>query len=249
MLAGPWASQRLVAADTSTGGQRLVAVNAAVDDRRRAGVRVWPLAAISNDVGILVAGGLVGLVLVVFALATGRAEVALLGLSAAAHTRRVVWIVDAAKITANLAATAGDAGLVHTFVLRVRRGGRCGGGRGGGRRGGVGIVSGRPCFRLSRCLSLSLSLSHGVWRRASRATARRCVYQRVCAHNPNPKGPKLGRLDVVLGNNVNCGRARSSSACDGWEREQLDKRERGLRVVKLTEKAVDCWWLGCSLRV
>lgn len=173
-VAGAGTAQGLVAADAATGGQGLVAVDAAVDGWRGAGVGVGPLAAVADDVGILVADGggggvvVVGVV-VVLALAAGRAKVALLGLSAAAHARRLVWVVDAAEVAPDLAAAAGDAGLVDTLVLLGdRRGGRRGGGCGWGRRrrGGVGVCASVGRCSLGLSLRLRLRLSHGAWQRA-----------------------------------------------------------------------------------
>jgi hypothetical protein len=96
-------------------GQRNIAIRSAFDERRwRAAVGIQSFTAVSNDVFILIAA-----IFVCFALATGSAEEALFAFAAAAHTWRIVRVVDTAKIASYFAPTTGDASLVDTLVLRV----------------------------------------------------------------------------------------------------------------------------------
>lgn len=132
------------------------------------GLQSFP--AVADDVLILPLVLVVGL-----PLAAGGTEVAVLGLAAAADTWRVVGVVDAAKIAADLAATARDTCLVDPLMLgglklrsissRICAGPLAGGGAGswcGGRRPGLGIVS-ATCAGAAAIGALRRSfLSHGV---------------------------------------------------------------------------------------
>lgn len=99
----------------------------------------------------------------------GRAEVALFRLSAAAHARGIMWVIDATKVAPNLATTARDACLVDALVLLLLLllglRGRLSVVRIGGRGGGGGVGSSRRGFAV---WSLGLGLGHGVAATASR---------------------------------------------------------------------------------
>jgi hypothetical protein len=88
------------------------AISAAFDKWRGAPADVKALAAVPDDV-------LVGITAVVFslALATRCAEEAFFALTATAHARRVMRVVDTAEVATNFASAAGDAGLVNAFML------------------------------------------------------------------------------------------------------------------------------------
>lgn len=118
-----WAAQRLASAHGATGGQGHLAVGAAFGESRRRGLGGMELLAAIAD-GVVV--GIAELAVVRLALATGGAEEALLALAAAADAGRVVGVVDAAEVAADLAAPARDAGLVDALVLGRLAAGRRG---------------------------------------------------------------------------------------------------------------------------
>lgn len=127
------AAQRLVATNRAAWGQRLRDVCAGAGAGAGALVAIC---AVELEVGgwllLLVGFGGAGalpavaqlvvvflfkVAAVVLPLAARGGEEALLALAAAAHTWRVVGIVDGPQVTAHLAATARDAGLVGAGVL------------------------------------------------------------------------------------------------------------------------------------
>jgi hypothetical protein len=98
----------------ATGSERHVAVEAAVDDDGRWRDAAQLLAAIAEDVVVLLL--VVERFVFGLALAARGAEIALFALAAAADAGRVVRVVDRAEVAAHLAAAARDAGLVDTLV-------------------------------------------------------------------------------------------------------------------------------------
>lgn len=89
------------------------------------------LPAIADDIFVGVAVLLVGL-----SLAPSGTEEALLALATAAHTRRVVGVINAAEVASHLAAATWNARLVDALMLRVLRLPRS-------RRGGLLLLSRR----------------------------------------------------------------------------------------------------------
>lgn len=72
------------------------------------------LPAVSNDVLVRVAT-----IVVRLALTARGTEETLFALSSTAHTGRIMRVVNTAKVASDLAATARDAGLVDSLMLRV----------------------------------------------------------------------------------------------------------------------------------
>lgn len=104
--------------------ERRLAVESTVNLRGRLFVRQGPLPSIAHYVLIHVAT----LAIVRLPLPPGSAEEALLTLTPAAHAGRIVGVVDAAKVTSYLAATARDACLIDALMLCVGSGSGSGGG-------------------------------------------------------------------------------------------------------------------------
>lgn len=75
------------------------------------------LSAISDNIVAFALSNIVEASIVGLALAASGAKVAFLGFATAAHTGRIVRIINGAQVTADFAAAAGDAGLVDTLVL------------------------------------------------------------------------------------------------------------------------------------
>lgn len=121
LVGGVGLPQRLIPASRRAGCQRYVAEGSplVLGSHGRGILEVVALAAVADDVLVLV---LVGVV-VVLALAARGAKEALLALATATHARRVMGVVDAAEIAADLATPAGDACLVDALVLWLSRAG------------------------------------------------------------------------------------------------------------------------------
>lgn len=94
--------------------QRCLAVAAfGLNGRAPAGMQALPAIAYNVVIGVAVLA-------VRLALPPRGTEVAFFALAAAAHTGRIVGVVDAAQVASDLAATARDASLVDALVLRTR---------------------------------------------------------------------------------------------------------------------------------
>lgn len=111
MLIGTRSSQWLGTAKRTTRGQGDLAVGGSFHRRRRC-LKVWSLASIPDDVLVLDLSTIIGL-----PLAPRSAEETLLGLTAATHAGRIVGVVYATKIAADLTATTWDTCLVDPLML------------------------------------------------------------------------------------------------------------------------------------
>lgn len=112
MFTGARSSKWLWTADRTAWSQGHVAVQPAVELRRGRRFGIGALPAIADDILVLPI-----LSIFVLSLTAGRAEIALFGLSTAAHTGRIMWVVDTSKVASHLTTTAWDTCLVYALVL------------------------------------------------------------------------------------------------------------------------------------